>query len=470
MTENQELIKLTVSEDCMTAVLEPVPEFSGKLTIQNILDVLNSQKIILGVDKQVLRKISEGGFQEGQPVVVAKGIAPDPGLDSEVIFCFRKQYTQELNIPEADIGSTGKFQLSNCKIAKKNEVLAIKLRSTEGKPGRDIYGRQVLASSGKDIPLDAGKNIQTRYYPDKIEYSALCEGIVRFVDGKLEVNSLCIIDHDVDLSTGNVEFVGSLLILGNVYRGFKVSSQGSIKIQGYVDGGLLNAEGDIIVAGSISGSSDIRSNGRVQAKFMEHSRVEATGNVEIDDGILHSEVISSGRVITLAGRGIVAGGVIKAKLGVDAKILGTTMASPTEIVIGQEFIENRNNLRMETELRSLDQEIQRLQTTLRPFVGKDPTLGTLPADKRWALKSLAKRLQETRNRRNMIRQRLATYDELIPTRGSAGNRINVHGNVYPGVTIRVGSQRLEIDHILSGVTILKSPVTNELAVTGLEER
>ena len=69
------------------------------------------------------------------------------------------------------------------------------------------------------------------------------------------------IEGDVNLKTGNVLFLGTVFVKGNVEDGFSVKAAGNIEIMGSVGKCLLDAEGDIIVHQGIAGKTE----GRVRA-------------------------------------------------------------------------------------------------------------------------------------------------------------------------------------------------------------
>ena len=85
--------------------------------------------------------------------------------------------------------------------------------------------------------------------------------IVADLDGQLvENNNKIIVDPtieikgDVDLSTGNIDFNGSVLIKGSVQAGFAVRADGDVEIRGTISGGNVEAK-NIIVFGGILDST-----------------------------------------------------------------------------------------------------------------------------------------------------------------------------------------------------------------------
>lgn len=431
---------------------------TGKIeNLKEITDTLNECGVKCGIDLSTLRRIGSGEIEPGSRVVIAAGEPVGVGSNAEILVCYR---------PERESVVGHGWRIAG-KIAKKNEVLAVKLRATEGHDGRDVFGNSIKGQLGLDKKFEAGRNVQARFFPDKIEYSAMCEGIVQEMDGKLEVNSLCIIEHDIDLSTGDIEFAGSLLIKGSVQRGFKVRSQGSVTIEGNVEGGDLFAEGQIEVKGSISASSTIRGGGGVIAKHIEHSLVESGGDIVVEDGILHSDLMSNGRVIVTKGRGVVVGGEVKAREGVESNQLGNAMRTRTLITLGGEHWQSKRLIQMETELKGYEDEISRVQETLKPFL-TGQSLAVMPEEKQWALRSLTGRLKELRILRNQLRDKLATSDQMVQNPGIKRPQVRVRDILHPGVVIKIGQKKLELDHELSRVAIFESPVTREIVVTDVE--
>ena len=72
---------------------------------------------------------------------------------------------------------------------------------------------------------------------------------------KINVFPVYEVNGDVDYNTGNIDFVGTIVIRGNVRSGFKVKADGDIRIIGSVEGAELEAAGSIEISAGIIGQN-----------------------------------------------------------------------------------------------------------------------------------------------------------------------------------------------------------------------
>jgi uncharacterized protein len=449
------------SDDGMKAYLDPETNMQP-LPLNILTELVNDSGVKYGLDKTRLKYISESGFKSGSPVLIAEGVSAVHGCDSEIIICYRQPIYPDTHNQNQATGFPG-----NRKIAKKNEVLAVKLKPGKGEFGYDVFGEAITPKPGKDIMFEPGKNIQLRYYKDKIEYSAMCEGIVSLEIDSIEVDTLAILENDVDLSMGDIEFSGSLLIRRNVCKGFRVQSNGNVKIEGNVDGGTVIAGGNIIVSGSVIGASKLYAGGRIKLGYIEHSSAEAGQSFAAEEGIIHSDIVCGGKVSVSGSRGIIAGGIIKSAEGVEARVIGTEMATPTVLYIESTFFNDHQLERLGNELRSISTEISKLHESLKPFLNADEGVLSLPAEKKWVFRSLANRLKELKTQRNNVRLKMVRIDRETVKEAVLPQQVKIHRTAFKGVRIHINGKPFNIESELNQVAIFESPVTKNITVTAL---
>lgn len=62
----------------------------------------------------------------------------------------------------------------------------------------------------------------------------------------------------MDLSTGNIDFEGSVQVNGNVSSNFVIRAGGNVIISGVVEGAYIEAGGNIIIARGMNGMARVR--------------------------------------------------------------------------------------------------------------------------------------------------------------------------------------------------------------------
>ena len=161
-----------------------------------------------------------------------------------------------------------------------------------------------------------GKNVKL----SEDGFSALAEinGQVLLLGGKINVEPIYTIPGDVNLRTGNILFLGTVIVKGNVEDGFSVKAAGNIEVFGSVGKCLVDAEGDIVVHQGIAAKTEgkIRCGKSLYSKFIEHAHVDAGEYVVVTDGIVHSHVDANKMILCQGKRAQIVGGQA-ARLGGD---------------------------------------------------------------------------------------------------------------------------------------------------------
>lgn len=422
-------IQVIVSRDRMEASLQIVlPPRSLPLKLDAIMAKIQDSGIIFGIDHSAIQKAFE---RPGMKVICAIGQRPEDGINANI-----KHIVDMVNKGrpvEQDDGRVDFKDLNMYTTVYEGELLAEKNPPTLGTPGMDILGHKVNAKPGKDIPMPIGKNVKV------IETNKLIAAIAgQFVvaNNKINVIPLIEVKEDVDLSTGNIDFVGNVIVRGSVQSGFIVKAQGDVEIAGNVSGGTVEGK-NITVRMGIQGMHRgyVKATESVVAKFIENATVYAGQDVKVSDVILHSKVSAGKKVIVEGSRGLIAGGTVVAGEEIRAKTSGTHMATSTELEVGvnpvlrQEYQEIRKEIKkMEA---SLDQTIKALS------ILKAMDQSRMPPDKREMLLKLTKAQFHLVGQVEAFRNRI-TEIELALEEMRFG-RIRIADIVHPGVKIMVGT-------------------------------
>ena len=72
----------------------------------------------------------------------------------------------------------------------------------------------------------------------------MIDGHISFDKGAFHIQNLLTIPGDVDISAGNINFAGDVMIKGKVREGFLIKSDGNITIRGNVEAGAIIKAGE----------------------------------------------------------------------------------------------------------------------------------------------------------------------------------------------------------------------------------
>jgi uncharacterized protein (DUF342 family) len=420
-------IQVRVDRDRMAAALEIVkPKGSRPLTLEEVQEKIHASGVVQGIDMEAVKRAFD---RPGTPVTCARGDVAVNGTDAVI------KYAHDVNIKGRPVeladGRVDFKDLNLFTVVSENELLAEKIPPTQGTPGVDVLGQPIFPKPGKDIPLPLGKNV----YAVGNEIRASIAGQLQMQNNKVHVLPVIEIKGDVDLSTGNVEFVGNVLVRGSVQSGFTVKADGNVEINGSVSGGSVEGN-NVVIRMGIQGAQRgyVRARENVTTKFIENATVSAGGDVMVNDVILHSHVSAGKRVIVEGRRGFIAGGHVLAAEEIRAKTVGTHLAVATDLEVGvnPDIRAEYNELRKE--IKKNEVALDQAQKALN--VLRNVNQANLPPDRREMLLKLTKAQFNLAGQVETMRRRI-TEIELLFEEMRYG-RIRVAEVVYPGVKIVIG--------------------------------
>ncbi|WP_425060883.1 hypothetical protein SCACP_16400 [Sporomusa carbonis] len=422
-------VQVLVSRDRMEASLQiHLPNGCRPVVIDDVMDKIKNAGIVYGIDSAA---IENALARPGITVTCAKGLRPVDGNNAYIKY--HVDLENKGRPVEMEYGRVDFKNLNMFTIVQKDELLAEKIPATPGTPGIDILGNEVPAKHGRDLLLPTGKNV---YVVEGLKVHAAQAGQLVIANNKINVIPVIEVKGDVDLSTGNIDFVGSVLVQGSVQTGFTVKAEGNVEIAGNVSGGVVEGK-NVIVRMGIQGMHRgyIKAVENLVTKYIENATVYAGKDVIVSDVILHSQVSAAKRVIVEERRGLIVGGQVSAGEEIRAKIIGTNSATNTDIEVGvnPQLREEYQVLRKEA--RKLEFNLEQTQKALNILRAMDQA--TLAPDKRQMLLKLTKAQFHLMGQTETIRNRIAEI-ELALEEMRYGN-IKVADTVYPGVKLVVGT-------------------------------
>ncbi|HNY23083.1 MAG TPA: FapA family protein, partial [Treponemataceae bacterium] len=332
---NDAMMSVEITDNDMKAWLYATPPGPGgaDLSADMIIAFLRNNRVAAGIDEARIRDFQDMPIYK-QNYLVAEGIKPIDGADAKIIYNFETDPTK-IRLKETAAGRIDFKELNKVQNVVEGQPLAQKVMAERGKAGKTVSGKYLEAKNGKDIPLPLGKN--TKLAEDGLTIVAETNGQVLILNNKINVEPVLNIEGDVSLKTGNIMFLGTVFISGNVEDGFSVKASGNIEVKGTVGKSELDAEGDIVVSQGIAGKGEgfIRSGKSIWSKFIENTRVEAGEFVIVSDGIINSQVSANRKILCQGKRAAIIGGVLSASEEIHAKTLGSLGgASETVLNVG----------------------------------------------------------------------------------------------------------------------------------------
>ncbi|MCK5683738.1 DUF342 domain-containing protein [bacterium] len=426
------------------ATVKP-PKFGQDVKHEMLMSSLELVEVRFGIIQEALNEIVEKKLYDSE-VLVARGVFPENGEDAQIVFNFDEKEVK-LSPKELEDGSVDFKQLDTIVNVSKGEVIATRIPPTPGKEGKSVKGDIIRPKPGKDKKLPQGKN--TRQSDDDLHlYSDIDGQLIN--DGKrIKVVPICEIKGDVDYSTGNIEFIGSVIIRGSVLDDFKVTAEGDIFVKGSINKCYLDAGQDIICEKGIIGREGgfIKAKRNVKAKFAENATIVAGNSVLMKKAFMFSNVKAGKEIKVTDKKGAIVGGELLAGNLVEAGYIGSDKETHTTLKVGisPELIERKCYI--DERIPFIEKNIPIIEKILVQLKAEKNKQGDkFPQNKDVLLKKSFLTYKQYTTELPLIKDEKGKIDQQIDS--ARGGEVRAHNVIYPGCEI----------HIRKGVRLVKEPI------------
>jgi uncharacterized protein (DUF342 family) len=475
MNDSMATIEVEDSEMRVYVTVMPPGEGGCDLTYENYISLLKQNRVYHGVKEEFIMEFADRPVYR-EKVEIAEGIKPVNGRDAYIQYNFETDQTK-IKLKEGVNGKVNFKELNIIQNVVQNQPLATKIPLEQGVDGKTVTGKMIPSKAGSDIPLPVGTNVHVG--DDGVTIFADINGQVIVAGDKVSVEPVYTVEGDVNLKTGNIIFLGTVVINGNVEDGFSVKAAGNIEIKGTVAKAELDAEGDIVIYQGINGKGGgkIHAGRSIWSRFIENANVESGSMVVVADGIINSNVDALKSIVCMGKRANIMGGRLRAGEEINAKVLGNP-TSGTETVCEVGF-DPKSKMELENLISvkiASEDELENLKLDLQTLINTKKQRKSLPEDKEAYL-------QELMDRRQILTDELKKATEGIAKIHEYLNEIQVRGRVsastkvYPGVKVVIRDVKEDVRTDYKAVTFLlenglirisKYEEPDELAKKGLD--
>lgn len=220
------------SQRIQVAVQE-VQEALPAIRIDELMSLLRAEGIVFGLDMGVLAAVATA--VEPGDFAVAEGTPPFEGHDASVELYFEDTDRVAIDTSEhKEVDFRSRFEFT---AVKQGQVLARRTPPVPGRPGKGVRGEMITPREPVDIELVAGEGVLHQEWANNLV--AIRAGRPVITRGRksfrIDVMPDMIIKGNIDLSTGNISFIGDVSVSGDVSAGFTVWSGGQVRVGGVVE-------------------------------------------------------------------------------------------------------------------------------------------------------------------------------------------------------------------------------------------
>ncbi|MDE7230335.1 MAG: FapA family protein [Oscillospiraceae bacterium] len=430
------VVELSVNPNHSTAFVSFTrPENGGiDISVDKIMNALNENYISYGIlEDDIEEAVEQKRYDEN--ICVAKWDPPVDGVDGSIKFFYK--IDANLAPVENEHGIVDYKNLGVVRNITAGTPIAAITLPTEGTPGMDITGKVVPQKKGVAVTVNVGKG--TSLINDGKEIIAAVDGNLVYKNGAFNVDETLVIDGDVDVSSGNIDFIGSVTVKGSVFEGFRVTSKRNININGTVSGAEVIADGDIsIKIGAIN--SNIESKGNIKLGFCENCKIHAVGNIE-SASFVGGEVFAEQKILA-TGKGVMMGGKYTALDGIEASVIGSEKYVKTEITLGNNAVLNKERAELEKQIESMEDKADQLGKILVTLAELAKKAKLPPEREQLKTEALRNRLK-LQSEVKKCKARISEIDEQLKLMQNLS--VGCKRMFYPGVTLRINNCILQVN-------------------------
>jgi len=304
-------LEISFTENDMIASVELTPAQGGKnVTMATLAKFLINQELKQGIYQSAMESLIKKGAaaksSEKVSLVIARGRNAVNGDNGHIDYLVPDPIDRVLRPKKLDDGSVDMRELGEICFVKKGSQIAKLIEPTAGVNGFDVKGTVLEAQAGEPCAFECGDN--TLFLDEKeLVIIAEMDGMPKHQPNGVSVSDVFNIKN-VDISTGNINFDGSVIIEGNVCEAMKVIASNDVIVTGFVESAAIKASGDICIAQSVIGrqvedefdgfgnSTTLVAGGNINAKFIQYSNLRAKGDITVEQYIAQSQITLHGNL------------------------------------------------------------------------------------------------------------------------------------------------------------------------------
>lgn len=459
---------IAVTSDKLKAVLSVTPPKEGGMPV-TLDDAMRkvAEMGIRNVDAETVAAYIEGGaFHDS--LLIAEGTPAVNGEDARLEFLFKGGETGEKEeLKEDESGRVDYRSMSAFKGVKEGQLLVKKYPPTEGTIGIDVYGEESRPKAGKDVAVTAGKNVQVS--PDGTEFFAVTSGHVVLSGKTIRIDNILEHKGNVNYEIGNINFDGTVIIHGTVEEGFVVRATGDVFVEA-IARGFVESGGNIVVEKGIIGTPDtyVRAAGDITAKFVENSNLFAEGNILVSEAILHSTISARHNVVLREGkRSVVVGGVIRAGGSVEARTIGSDVATKTVVEVGYDPTIRSRIVEIEKEVDHNRKNFESVKQGIETLNKLKEKYGALPVEKEELLKKLVSTARGVAEKIRQLQRELLDLNRRLSD--AKPGIICARDRVLAGAVLTIMNYTMQIDKPYSFVRFYFDQASDDIKFSEFKE-
>ncbi|AZZ98736.1 FapA family protein [Pseudoalteromonas sp. R3] len=468
-------LSIRVDDNNMMAEARLTTARGGKMvTMEQAREALKSAGVKRGISKQALDTFLGQQFEQSPGSVysgiVAHGQRAKDGTDARFVRLCMTAQDRVLSPQQKDGGKVDMRDLGAIITVSPGSPLMKRVPPTPGEEGYSVFGDVLEPKQGKDFALEVPEG--TKISPDDPNLLiADSKGVPVAIPRGIRVDDVLCYDQ-VDVTTGHIEFDGSVIVSGDVKDGMKIKASGDITVIGFVESAHLESNGAVTVMLGVIGrkreegedfSCCIKAKRTVSIGYAQYCHIESEQDLLIERQVLHCDLRAKRMIRVGKGdtpRGKLIGGTVYDAMRIEAGEVGAPSGTRTRIALAQDWhmLKKKQQEFKDLEKRLADKTLALKRAQIKAqkapaSTKRDAYLSKLAVNEQQLSKHYA------RNQRNMklVQHKLARLLKM--------SRIKINELMHPGIELTIARDSKSFSRIYPPHSVLldEGKITQEFA-------
>lgn len=451
ISANDAMLIIDISKDEMKAMATvTAPQMSGAdVSKEMFIHALKVQGVVIDIEEEHINSFLDHPVYN-VPTLICEAPAPYDGKDAYIQYNFETD-KKKLKAKEDESGQINFKELNQIQNVVVGQPLAVKIPAERGKAGKTLTGRYLEAKNGRDINMPLGKNVEVD--KDGVTIIATENGQVVIINDKINVEPIMEVPA-VNIKTGNITFLGSVIVKGSVEDGFDIKATGNIEIGGAVGKCKIESEGNIVISQGVMGrdEGELTAGGSIWAKFINNTKVFAGESVIVSDSIMNSEVTAMKKILLKGKRAQITGGHLFATEEINAKNIGSNGGgAETVLEVGVDPQAKKRMLELIEMQNNNVKELDEIELNIQTLQNLKEVRKSIPKEKEEALNNFLKRRDDILNENEGYTKEITDIQDRLHELKAVG-KVAASGTVYAGVKVFVREEKDEVISDVKNVT------------------
>lgn len=445
--------------DCKFLVTESLPAY------EELFAMLAPHISIAQLDEAVLRDIvkllHEGRSCEERRI--AKGEEPSPGRDGKLVWLV-KRFSQSGEMQADEKGFVDFLTLNRFDNITKGQSIARLYPPHDGKDGVNAVGKHMKSLPGKPLKLSLDRSVKIEKHSSGAYEVLIAEenGYALEESGRISIRTVLEVKGDVDLKIGSLDFIGGIVISGDVQKGIMIKSQEDLLIGGNVQGeNMLSSQKSLTVKGAHFGGerSGIFARDFYKVKLARLVSADVDGVVIVEKEAI--ECLISTRTFFDARSAKIIGGSYRVVTGAEIGQFGNDAGKHTEVVLCAEIEASREWVDLERSLQQHSEAIELLKLHLGHYAHQSKKIARLAPEHREKMMRLQTKLESLES--SYLYQKKKKSEFVAKAKDAVPGHVNITTLMHAGAVVKYGEHVFQVQESMKGpFSIMYDPESKNL--------